>query len=331
MASKAAKSANREADGSRSGKRGSGSAAVGSVVRRHRRDIWGLAAIVAGLIVAGSVWFSAAGPVGDQVDRALAAGFGLVRMALPVGLAVVGAAAIWGGRRSDAADRAGGDGPEDGPGIDSPPVEAPDSGARMVLGGVLLLVSSTGLLHLSSGRPGLGDGLDEFGAAGGALGVGIGGFLHAWTALWGSVLLLTFVGLVGVIVVTGLTVRSASAALVAVLRPAWRVLRSAVVNLFSDIKEAPAGPPPVGPYPSGQPDAAHRSLDDGSDAVDTGGESSTPLAAPDPFAESSPPALGAAGSTKAKGLPSGPQGSWQVVQVGAPGDRVACGHALAGD
>ena len=320
MASKAAKSANREADGSRSGKRGSGSAAVGSVVRRHRRDIWGLAAIVAGLIVAGSVWFSAAGPVGDQVDRALAAGFGLVRMALPVGLAVVGAAAIWGGRRSDAADRAGGDGPEDGPGIDSPPVEAPEGGARMVLGGVLLLVSSTGLLHLSSGRPGLGDGLDEFGAAGGALGVGIGGFLHAWTALWGSVLLLTFVGLVGVIVVTGLTVRSASAALVAVFRPAWRVLRSAVINLFSDIKEAPAGPPPVGPYPSGQPDAAHRSLDDGSEAVDTGGESSTALAAPDPFAESSPPAPGAVGSTKAKGPRAGRKGrgnssKWELPEI----------------
>ena len=320
MASKGAKSANREADGSRSGKRGSGSAAVGSVVRRHRRDIWGLAAIVAGLIVAGSVWFSAAGPVGDQVDRALAAGFGLVRMALPVGLAVVGAAAIWGGRRSDAADRAGADGPEDGPGIDSPPVEAPDSGARMVLGGVLLLVSSTGLLHLSSGRPGLGDGLDEFGAAGGALGVGIGGFLHAWTALWGSVLLLTFVGLVGVIVVTGLTVRSASAALVAVLRPAWRVLRSAVINLFSDIKEAPAGAPAVGPDPSGQPDAAHRSLDDGSGAVDTGGESSTALAAPDPFAESSPPALGAAGSTKAKGPRAGRKGrgkssKWELPAI----------------
>ena len=190
----------------------------------------------------------------------------------------------------------------------------------MVLGGVLLLVSSTGLLHLSSGRPGLGDGLDEFGAAGGALGVGIGGFLHAWTALWGSVLLLTFVGLVGVIVVTGLTVRSASAALVAVLRPAWRVLRAAVVNLFSDIKEAPAGPPPVGPYPSGQPDAARHSLDDGSSQVDTGGESSTALAEPDPFAESSPPALGAAGSTKAKGPRAGRKGrgkssKWELPAI----------------
>ena len=324
MANNGAKPADRASGGSKPDKRSSrrGSAAVGSVVRRHRRDIWGLASIVAGLLVAGSVWFSAAGPVGEQIDRGLAAGFGLVRTALPVGLAAVGAAALWGGRRSDPADRAGdgGDGPEDGPGIDARPVEAPDSGARMVLGGVLLLVSSTGLLHLARGRPGLGDGLDELGAAGGALGVGIGGFLHAWTALWGSVLLLVFVGLVGVIVVTGLTVRSAFAAVVTVLRPAWRVLRSAVINLFSDIKEAPAGPPPVGPHPSGQPDAAPHSLDDGSSQVDAGGESSTAPAAPDRFAESSPPVLEAVGSTKVKGPRAGRKGrgkssKWELPEI----------------
>ncbi len=244
MASKDAKRAAKASNGPKKARPGTGrgSAAVGSVVRRHRRDIWGLAAIVAGLIVAGSVWFAAAGPVGEQIDRALGLGFGLVRSALPVGLAAVGAAAIFGGRRSDAADRSGaGEDNEAGGRADAAPVGRSDSAARMVLGGVLLLVSSTGLLHLGRGRPGVGDGIDELGDAGGALGVAFGGFLHAWTALWGSVLLLVFVGLVGVIVVTGLTVRSAAAALVRALRPVWRLLRAAVVNLFSDIKEAPAG------------------------------------------------------------------------------------------
>ena len=243
-----------------------GSAAVGSVVRRHRRDIWGLAAVVAALLVAGSVWFSAAGRLGEGVDRVLAAGFGLVRMALPVGLAAVGAAALWGGRRGGGPSRRNRDGDggtddsvddtsEDERGAGRDPAERTDSAARILLGGVLLLVSSTGLLHLASGRPGLGDGSDELGAAGGALGVALGGFLHAWTALWGSVLLLSFIGLVGVIVVTQLSVRSASAALLTVLRPGWRLLRSAVVNLFSDIKEAPAGAPDVEPlrYPEGSP------------------------------------------------------------------------------
>ena len=261
------------------------SAAVGSVVRRHRRDIWGLAAIVAGLIVAGSVWFAAAGPVGEWVDRALAAGFGLVRSALPVGLAAMGAAALWGGRRGDPAKSAtdGGDGTEATQPVGAPTVERSDSAARMVLGGVLLLVSSTGLLHLARGRPGLGDGVDELGAAGGVLGVGIGGFLHAWTAAWGSVLLLVFVGLVGLIVVTGLTVRSALAALAAALRPAWRLLRSLVVNLFSDIKDEPAGREAAALPTYGQAEGAPLRADP--DSSDAGTDDEPPPVEPEPAGE----------------------------------------------
>ena len=312
MATKEAKPARRGADASPSGKQGSrqGPAAVGSVVRRHRRDIWGLAAIVAGLLVAGSVWFSAAGPVGEQVDRGLAVGFGLVRMALPAGLAAMGAAALWGGRRGGAAVRAsdGGDSAEGEPGAGSAPVEGSDSAARMLLGGVLLLVSSTGLLHLSSGRPGLGDTLDELGAAGGALGVGVGGFLHAWTALWGSILLLVFVGLVGVIVVTRLTVRSASASLLAVLRPVWRLLRSAVVNLFSDIKDAPTAPGTAGPHPYGHPDVVPSDPDEDSSRVEPRAELSRPPVAPAPFAETQPAVPAVAAPGKAKGTGAGRKG-----------------------
>ena len=286
MAGKDAKSGGSTSRGSKQAKKGPPrrSAAVGSVVQRHRRDILGLAAIVAGLIVAGSVWFAAAGPVGEQIDRALAAGFGLVRSALPVGLAAMGAAAIWGGRRGDvAASATGGDGTEAPQPVGAPTVERSDSAARMVLGGVLLLVSSTGLLHLARGRPGLGDGLDEFGAAGGALGVGIGGFLHAWTAAWGSVLLLVFVGLVGLIVVTGLTVRSALAALAAALRPAWRLLRSLVVNLFSDIKDEPAGREATALPTYGQAEGAPFRADP--DPSDAGTDDEPPPAEPEPAGE----------------------------------------------
>ena len=249
-----------------------GSAAVGSVVNRHRRDICSLAAILAGLLVAGSVWFSAAGPVGEQVDRVLGAGFGLVSAALPVGLSALGVASLCGGRRGSAAAR-GGDG-DDSAGDDSATdigqFEGSDSATRLVLGGALLLVSSTGLLHVSRGRPGLGATVDELGAAGGVLGVGVGGFLHAWTALWGSALLLVFVGLVGLMFVTQLTVRFAVGASLAVLRPPLRVLRSAVVNLFSDIKDVvPAGPAAADLPGCGHFDAAARSAGDGSARVDT--------------------------------------------------------------
>ncbi|MYH76307.1 MAG: DNA translocase FtsK [Acidimicrobiaceae bacterium] len=324
MATKGADSSSRGAKRPSAGKRASrrGSAAVGSVVSRHRRDIWGLAAVVAGLLVAGSVWFSAAGPLGEGVDSALAACFGLVRMALPVGLAAMGAAALWGGRRGGAADRAGdgGDRAEGDPPAGRAQVERSDSAVRMVLGGVLLLVSSTGLLHLARGRPGLGDGVDELGAAGGALGVGIGGFLHAWTATWGSVLLLVFVGLVGVIVVTGLTVRSALAALAGALSPLWRLLRTAVVNLFSDIKEGPAGPAPPDSHPYGQPDAGSPGADDGSGRLDTDFEPSTPEIAPATFAEDSPevPAGATGGKVRgavASGKGRGQRSKWKLPKI----------------
>jgi len=232
------------------------SEAVRSVFRRHRRDISGLAAIVAALLVAGGVWFDVSGPVGEQINRALAACFGLVRMALPVGLAVIGSVALDARLRSASrtttatassdTDPAGG---ESGatfaqqPSQISQPAtqDSNDPVTRMLLGGLLLLVSSTGLLHLAAGRPGLGDGISELGDAGGALGVALGGFLHAWTALWGSLLLLIFVGLLGAIFVTQLSVPVAAkriaAALKAVLKPLWRMLRAGFIHLFSDIKE----------------------------------------------------------------------------------------------
>ena len=322
MAKKGAQPAPRGAKKPPKGKQASrrGSAAVGSVVRRHRRDIWGLAAIVAGLLVAGSVWFSAAGPVGEQVDRVLAAGFGLVRMALPAGLAAMGATALWGGRRGDPAARAAdADGDAEGKREASPaPVEGADPAARMVLGGVLLLVSSTGLLHLARGRPGLGDGIEELGAAGGALGVGLGGFLHAWTAAWGSVLLLLFIGLIGLIFVTQLTVGSASAWLMAALRPLGRLLRSAVVNLFSDIKEAPPqapGSPPL-THPEGRPIGS----DEGSGRPGTDVEPSTPEIAPATFAEDSPvvPAGAKGGKSRrtgASGKGPGQESKWRLPKI----------------
>ena len=261
---------------------------------------------MAGLLVAGSVWFSAAGPLGEGVDSALAACFGLVRMALPVGLAAMGAAALWGGRRGGAVDGAGdsGDRADGDPPAGRAQVERSDSAVRMVLGGVLLLVSSTGLLHLSRGRPGLGDGVDELGAAGGALGVGIGGFLHAWTATWGSVLLLVFVGLVGVIVVTGLTVRSALAALAGALSPLWRLLRTAVVNLFSDIPDRPAGPAPPDPHPYGQPHAGSPGADEPSSEAEAEPEVSTALG-PAPFREISSAGHSAASTSRTRGPAAG--------------------------
>ena len=328
MATKGADPSSRGAKRPSAGKRASrrGSAAVGSVVSRHRRGIWGLAAIVAGLLVAGSVWFSAAGPVGEQLDRVLAAGFGLVRMVLPFGLAAMGVAALLGRWRDGGAAkvRDGSDGPEEAPSTAASMVKRSDSVDGMVLGGLLLLLSATGLLHLSRGRPGLGDGVEELGAAGGALGVGIGGFLHAWTAAWGSVLLLVFAGLIGAVFFTGVTVQSAAKGAWSVagwlqekaLRPAWRLLRTAVVNLFSDIKEGPAGPAP----PDAHPYAGSPGTDEGTGRMGTDVEPSTPEIAPATFAEDLPVVPAGATGRKVRGaVASGKsrgQGSkWELPKI----------------
>ena len=245
-------------------------------MRRHRRDIGGLGAVVAGLLVAGSVWVSAAGPVGEGVDWLLAKGVGLVRAALPVGLVVLGVVAFRGGRRGAAPSASARAPGEDGdelaagePGARDPgsQEQGEDSMAGAILGGTLLVASASGILHLARGRPGAGDPAEVLGAAGGVLGVGVGGFLHAWTAVWGSALILVFVGLVGVMLVTQLSVRTVASALHTTVRPIGRGLWSLFVNLFSDIKEVPTQDPssPTGaptrqepaprPEPAGPPAA----------------------------------------------------------------------------
>ncbi len=271
--------------------------ATRAVARRHSRDIGGLGAIVVGLLVAGSVWMSVAGPLGNGVDWVLAATVGLVRMALPVGLVALGVVSLAGGRRGS---RRGGElsiaaqesvqsssGSADGtreqthasPGSPSPvspspnsprtkrvgsghqgdPIDGPqavhhrhsDSMLRAGLGGLLLVLSAAGLLHLARGRPGVRDSVEVLGDAGGALGVAVGGFMHAWTDVWGSVLLLVFVALVGLIIATQLSVSWLVGGVVwfakliwlSVIRPAGRGVRRLVVQLFSDIKEAPEATP----------------------------------------------------------------------------------------
>ena len=270
-------------------------------MRPHAPYIWGLASIVAGLLVAGSVWVSAAGPVGEGVDWVLAKGVGLVRAALPVGLVALGAVAFYRARRIDPKrrlrpdnDGESSDGAE--PRADAAPSPDSDSMAPVMLGGLLLVASAAGLLHLARGRPGVGEPVDEIGAAGGVLGVAVGGFLHAWTATWGAALLLVFAGLVGVIVITrGSVVSAAEPVLVAVGRSvralaklAWRGLRAAVVKLFSDIKDAPAGREAAGlphhEHPEGEPLAVDP--DPGDAAMDD----EPPPAEPEPTVEAEAPA-----------------------------------------
>lgn len=213
-------------------------------MRRNGRDIWGLACLVAALLVAGSVWFSAVGVVGEAVDRAFATVFGLVRVALPVGLAALGFVTIRSSRR----------GPRRGDDAQPDRGDEVDSLAPTLVGGVLVVVCATGLLHLARGRPGIDSPSEELGAAGGLLGTAVGGFLHAWTAVWGATLLLIFAGMVGVIVMTPLTLNSLGRGVAAASRPLWATVRELVARLFSDVPDSVPNTPES--QPAQPPDAS---------------------------------------------------------------------------
>ena len=110
--------------------------AVGTVLSGHQADIWGVGAVLLGLLAAASVWLGAAGVVGEALDDGLALGLGLLRVVIPIGLVGLGVALI----RGDELDES----------------EA-ERLARVAVGGALIVVSLSGLLHVSRGRPGIDD------------------------------------------------------------------------------------------------------------------------------------------------------------------------------
>lgn len=187
--------------------------AVGGVLAGHKSDLWGLGALLLGLLSGASLWFGAAGIVGVALDDGLAAGVGLVRVVVPLGLVASGVALI-----RDRGDEV-----------------KSERAAGISVGGVLLLVSLSGFFHVARGRPGLDDTLDEWGAAGGILGIGVGGSLHAAAALSGSILILGLLAVVGLIVVTGSSVGAIGRGSLMIAGPPARWLQARARMLFSDL------------------------------------------------------------------------------------------------
>ncbi|MDG2029015.1 MAG: DNA translocase FtsK 4TM domain-containing protein [Acidimicrobiales bacterium] len=188
--------------------------AVGSVLSGHQADIWGVGAILLGLLTAASVWIGAAGVIGDGLDDVLALGLGLLRVVVPVGLILLGVVLV---RGTD----------EEGD------TEA-ERLARVAVGGVLIAIALAGLLHVLRGRPGIDDPVSEIGAAGGIVGMALGGPLHGLAALAGSILILSGIAVVGVMVLTGSTARQVGSGAGRVLRPLWGGVAKAMQGLFAD-------------------------------------------------------------------------------------------------
>jgi len=236
-AKKAAKksSSSRASTAKRSGTAASRDA-FGSVLADHRADVWGIGLILVGLLAGFATWLGSAGIVGAALDDGLALALGLTRAIIPIALVAGGVALVRGGD-PDADDDV-------------------ERIARVVVGGFLVTVAATGVLHVLRGRPGIDDPIEEIGAAGGALGMAVGGPLHTLTDTAGSLLILVALGVIGAIIVTGSSARAVGGAAVGVLRPIPVLFRKAINGLFDDptqgqpvIDLRPAAPEPPAPDP----------------------------------------------------------------------------------
>ncbi len=178
---------------------------------RHRRDLWVVALVVAGLFVV-LAEADALGPFGRAIARGLADALGVGRFALAVFLLGLGVALVW---RAGELDR-----------------------ARLGWGVALGLVTVSGLSDLAAGRPGFHATAGALADAGGWLGVLVGGGLARGVGVAGAVVVLAALAVVAVIVATGVglgtlargtvaLVRLAGSGLVRWWSRAWRVEESA--------------------------------------------------------------------------------------------------------
>src|SRR5207302_8668627 len=168
----------------------SGSADLVGRLVRQPAAVWGLVLLVAGVLAALAVYGDLLGPAGRVLDHAGRSARGCAVALVHPGLALVGWVLVRG--RED-------DEPEP---------------ARSVVGATLVLVSVSGLADLAAGAPRLADRVATLRDAGGYLGAAVGYPLHLALATWGASIVLVTTLVLGLLTVTGTTVREAATALV---------------------------------------------------------------------------------------------------------------------
>jgi S-DNA-T family DNA segregation ATPase FtsK/SpoIIIE len=174
--------------------------------------MWGVALIALGLLTALGVYGDLAGPLGAGLADAFGAAFGTLRVVAAPVLVVAGAVLLRGPGETDAAP-----------------------GQRMVriaLGTFLVFAAVDGLLFITHNRPSFDASLEEVIAAGGYLGMVIGTPLVGLLAPWGAGLVMVALGVIGTVIATGVSVRTAARRTADGVRPMQGVLRRGVDSLF---------------------------------------------------------------------------------------------------
>ncbi len=180
--------------------------ASAAVWARHRVDIIAVAFILAGLVAACGLWANVAGPFGSALRIVLGALIGTARAGVPIALVAIGIVLLRGPRPDEEAAEVAPEGFDKNPYADQVRADLVQA-VRLGIGTTLTLLSVTGLLHVTLGRPGIKD-LDGLMGAGGALGLAFGGTLGAVVGIWGASLVLGAFGLLGSVVLTRVSLRA---------------------------------------------------------------------------------------------------------------------------
>jgi DNA segregation ATPase FtsK/SpoIIIE, S-DNA-T family len=156
--------------------------ALATYLGRQSDDVWGLLLIVCGLLAALAIYVDLTGPFGRLLRHGTGALVGWARLLVPVGLCATGGVLVRGRPRNE-------------PG-------------RVAIGFAFLLVASCGLAHLAFGTGWEHDDA-ELRGAGGFLGLIVAEPLRDVVAVWGASLVLITLLLIGLLVVTRTSVRTA--------------------------------------------------------------------------------------------------------------------------
>lgn len=153
---------------------------IRSTLGRQTDDVWGLVLLVVAVLTS-LAFFELAGPVGDGFDSGSRFLFGVWRYALPVALAGIGIALIVGKPR--------------------------DGARRLVVGGITTFIGTLALFHLLTGAVAFRSSIELVQERGGAVGSLIAFPLRRILGHWGAfVVLASSIGM-GVLVMTGTSVR----------------------------------------------------------------------------------------------------------------------------
>jgi S-DNA-T family DNA segregation ATPase FtsK/SpoIIIE len=190
----------------------------------RENEFAGIACIALGVLLALAVWFEVAGPVGRGVSSLLGWMVGVARYVVPVVLVGIGAALV---HRARSANR-----------------------VRLVAGWGVACAAVLGLLHVAR-IPDEGAGrFDDIDTAGGVVGLLVGEPLRSLIARPGAVVVLVAVFLVGVLLITGASVKTAVSATgkgaAAVAKPVGRKAKQMIGDLGTLRSERQPGDPVTG-------------------------------------------------------------------------------------